>query len=349
MKAIDLRSDTVTLPTPAMRAAMASADVGDDVFGEDPTVKRLEEFAADMFGKEAALFVSSGTMGNLVSLLSHCNRGDEVILGDQSHIFYYEQGGCAALGGIHPRTVANSPDGKLDLLEIKDAIRGDDVHMPRSRLLAIENTHNRCHGTPLEVDYVNAVGDLAAKKGLKLHIDGARIFNAAAALNVDVKALTARADSVSVCLSKGLAAPVGSLICGSHDFIARARRNRKVVGGGMRQAGILAAAGIVALQTMVDRLVEDHANATKLAYGLAGLPKVSIDPERVKTNIVFFELATIPPDTFAAAAAEKGVRILPLGPNRLRAVTNYHVTADDIDQVLQVVNDVLKDLAKATS
>lgn len=344
MKQIDMRSDTVTQPTPEMRKAMAGADVGDDVFGEDPTVIRLEELAADILGKEAAMFVSSGTMGNLVSLLTHCNRGDEVILGNQSHIFYYEQGGCAALGGIHPRIITNAPDGALDLQDVEAAIRPDDVHMPRSRLIALENTHNRCHGNPLAVDYVNAVGQLASTHQLKLHVDGARIFNAAVALGVDVKQLAAPADSVSVCLSKGLAAPVGSVICGSRKFITRARRNRKVVGGGTRQAGILAAAGILALTRMVDRLAEDHAHAARLARGLADLPGITIHPERVKTNIVFFDLDTVAPDVFTAAAAEKGVRVLPLGPQRLRAVTNYHVTEADIDQALGVFRTVLKEV-----
>lgn len=344
MNQIDMRSDTVTHPTPDMRKAMADAEVGDDVFGEDPTVIRLEELAADLLGKEAALFVSSGTMGNLVSLLTHCNRGDEVILGDQSHIFFYEQGGCAALGGIQPRTVTNTPDGRLELQDIEAAIRPDDVHMPRSRLIALENTHNRCHGTPLAVDYVNAVGQLASTHKLRLHVDGARIFNAAIALGVDVKQLVAPADSVSICLSKGLAAPVGSVICGSRKFITRARRNRKVVGGGTRQAGILAASGILALTRMVDRLAEDHAHAAKLARGLADFPGITIDPDMVKTNIVFFDLDTVDPALFTAAAAERGVRVMSLGPKRLRAVTNYHVTEADIDQTLAVFDAVLKEM-----
>ncbi|MFZ0241310.1 MAG: GntG family PLP-dependent aldolase, partial [Desulfobacterales bacterium] len=210
---IDLRSDTITLPTPAMRQAMAAAEVGDDVFGEDPTVRRLEEMAAERLGKEAGLFVASGTMANLVSQLTHCGRGDEMILGDQAHIFYYEQGGSAAVGGIHPRTVPNKPDGKILIEDIEAAIRGEDVHFPRTRLIMLENTHNRCYGSPLDTAYLQSVRRLADRCGLKVHVDGARLFNAAAALSVTAAELAAPADSISVCLSKGLAAPVGSVVC----------------------------------------------------------------------------------------------------------------------------------------
>ncbi|WP_373501390.1 GntG family PLP-dependent aldolase, partial [Desulfococcus sp.] len=232
MQVIELRSDTLTRPTDAMRKAMAEARVGDDVFGEDPTVNRLEEMAAARVGKAAALFVASGTMGNLVAQLTHCGRGSETILGDESHVFYYEQGGAAALGGIHPRTIPNRPDGTLAVEEIAAAVRPDDNHFPRSRLILLENTHNRCGGAPLTPAYTAAVGRLARDRGLSLHVDGARIFNAAAALGVDVRELTAPADSVSFCLSKGLGAPVGSVLCGGKDFIAEAQRNRKVLGGG---------------------------------------------------------------------------------------------------------------------
>nr|MDJ0720185.1 low-specificity L-threonine aldolase [Desulfobacterales bacterium] len=289
MNPIDLRSDTLTLPTPDMRRAMAEARLGDDVFGEDPTVRRLEEMAADIAGKQAALFVPSGTMANLVSLLTHCGRGDEFIVGDQAHIFYYEQGGSAQVGGIHPRTVANRPDGTLDLEAVAHAIRADDVHFPRSRLIALENTHNRCNGTPLPPDYLGEVAALAAGHGLKVHVDGARIFNAAAALGVTVRQLAEDADSLSFCLSKGLAAPVGSLVCSDTHFIMQARRHRKVLGGGMRQAGVLAAAGIVALKTMTDRLGEDHANARQLAEGLAPHRAVRIAPAAIRTNIVYID------------------------------------------------------------
>ena len=265
MKVIDLRSDTVTKPTPEMREAMYRAEVGDDVYGEDPTVNRLEAMAAQRMGKEAALFVASGTMGNLVALLTHCGRGDEVILGDRSHSFLFEQGGMAALGGITPWPVPNQPDGTMRLEDIERAIRGDNVHFPRTRLICLENTHNMCNGAPLTAEYTAQVAELAHARGLRVHVDGARIFNAAAALNVGVQELVQEVDSVTFCLSKGLCAPVGSVLCGSADFVAEARRARKVVGGGMRQAGILAAAGIVALEQIADRMGEDHTRARRLA------------------------------------------------------------------------------------
>ena len=288
MHIVDLRSDTLTKPTPEMRRAMAEAEVGDDVFGEDPTVNRLEEMAAGRVGKEAALFVASGTMGNLVSLLAQCGRGDEIILGDQAHTYINEQGGAAALGGIHPRVVPNEPDGTLDLGRVAAAIRSDNIHYPRTRLVAVENTQNLCSGVALTPEYMHALGRLARQHGLRVHVDGARIFNAAIALGVDVKSLTEDADSLTFCLSKGLGAPVGSLVCGSKAFIAEARRARKVLGGGMRQAGVLAAAGIVALESMVDRLAEDHANARLLSAGLSELPWIQVDPVPLRTNIVYF-------------------------------------------------------------
>jgi threonine aldolase len=249
---IDLRSDTVTHPTPAMREAMARAEVGDDVFGDDPTVNRLQEMAAERMGKEAGLFVPSGTMGNLAAVLSHCGRGDEVILGSKSHTFLYEAGGVSALGGVHSHQASNQPDGTLDLGEVRGAIRSEDDHFPVTRLICLENTHNRCGGVALTVEYTRAAGELAHEHGLALHLDGARIFNAAVALGVEAGDLAAPADSITFCLSKALSAPVGSVLCGSKDFIARARRARKQLGGGMRQAGVLAAAGIVALETMVN-------------------------------------------------------------------------------------------------
>jgi len=251
MQVVDLRSDTVTLPSDEMRQAMARAELGDDVFGEDPTVNRLERMAAERVGKESALLVTSGTMGNLTSILTHCRRGEEVILGDQSHTFVYEGGGIAALGGVHPHTIPNQPDGTLRLEDVENAIRPDNVHFPRTKLICLENTHNRCNGAPLTPQYMAAVAALARRHRLNVHLDGARLFNAAVALGVDVKELAAPVDSLSICLSKGLAAPVGSVVCGPQAFIAEARRVRKVLGGGMRQAGVLAAAGIVALETMV--------------------------------------------------------------------------------------------------
>lgn len=345
MRTVDLRSDTVTQPTPAMRKAMADARVGDDVFGEDPTINRLEEMVADRLGKEASLFVASGTMANLVSLLTHCGRGSEIILGDQSHIFYYEQGGSAALGGIHSRQVPNQPDGKLAIHDIKAAIRTDDIHFPRTKLVLLENTHNRCNGSPLDVDYMHSVREIAVNHGLKVHVDGARIFNAAITLGTKARDLAAGADSVCICLSKGLAAPVGSVVCGTEDFIARARRVRKVLGGGMRQAGILAAAGIVALTEMVDRLKDDHTNARKLAEGLAGMDGLSLDIDCVKTNIVYFEITRIDMQSqeLAEKLATQGIRLLPVGPRQLRAVTNYQVTSDDIKYVLDGFYRVLKE------
>jgi len=336
MPFIDLRSDTVTLPTPAMRKAMADAELGDDVFGEDPTVRKLEQLAARRMGKEAALLVASGTMANLVCQLVHCGRGDEMILGDKSHVFYYEQGGSAAIGGIHSRTVPNQSDGTLLPADILSAIRPDDIHFPRTRLIVLENTHNLCSGSPLTSDYLTQVAAISAENGLNLHVDGARIFNAAVALGVSPAELAAPADSISFCLSKGLSAPVGSMVCGSTEFIARARRMRKVLGGGMRQAGIIAAAGIVALEQMVERLAEDHENARRLASALDGIKGLSrMDPESVRTNILYLEVDS---DFSAPEVAHKlekeGVRVLAKGTRHLRAVTHYGITAKDVDMAV---------------
>jgi len=344
MDTIDLRSDTITRPTKAMRKAMANAEVGDDVFGEDPTVNRLEEMAAQRLGKPAALLVSSGTMGNLAAQLAHCGRGNETILGDQSHVFFYEQGGASALGGIHPRTLANAADGTIPVEAIEAAIRPDDVHFPQTRLIILENTHNRCKGTPLTPAYMEAVGQVAKQHGLKLHVDGARIFNAAVALGVDPGKLTAPADSVTFCLSKALAAPIGSVLCGDEAFIARARRMRKSLGGGMRQAGVIAAAGIVALSEMVDRLAEDHGNAKVLAEGLANISGLRIDPDRIQTNIVYFRVSKpgLDAPTLVARLNENAVRVLPTAADQMRAVLNYHVNAKDVDRALAVFSRVVK-------
>lgn len=338
MRIVDLRSDTVTLPTPAMREAMAKAEVGDDVYGEDPTVRRLEEMAAEITGKEAALFVVSGTMGNLVSILTHCGRGDEVILGDQSHTFHYEVGGIAALGGVQPHPVPNRPDGTMDLGEIEAAIRPRDIHFPRTRLICLENTHNRCHGMPLTPDYTRAVVELARKHSLAVHLDGARIFNAAVALGVEVRELSAGVDSLSFCLSKGLAAPVGSVICGERGFIEETRRIRKMVGGGMRQAGVIAAAGIVALETMVERLAEDHENARRLAEGIAAIPGLRVELEFVRTNILYFDLvAERPgPEEFLNEARKHGILFHRTGTHRFRLVTHYGIVKEDVDYALSV-------------
>ncbi len=342
-KPIDLRSDTVTQPTPAMRQAMMDAVVGDDVYGEDPSVNQLEETVAEMLGKEAALFVPSGTMGNLISVLTHCGRGDEMVLGDQAHIFLYEQGGSAALGGVHPRTVRNRADGTLDLDEVEEAIRGENEHFPVTKLLCLENTHNRCGGRVLPLDYVDAAGELAHEHGLQLHVDGARLWNAAVALNESPARVLKNADTASVCLSKGLAAPVGSVVVGSGDFIRGARRNRKVVGGGMRQAGMMAAAGLIAVHEMVERLSDDHENAKRLARGLAQLDGIEVDVDAIETDIVIFALERddLTPAELSAGLAEHGVLLNPIGGKKLRAVTNYHVEAADVDTVLAAFAEVL--------
>lgn len=344
MKIIDMRSDTVTLPTPTMREAMYQAKMGDDVFGEDPTVNRLEEMAAQQMGKEAALFVASGTMANLVCLLTHCGRGDEFIVGHWAHIFVHEVGASAGLGGLHPHTVPNQPDGTLDLGDVEVAIRGDNIHFPRTRLICLENTHNRCGGAALSVEYTNSLCELARSRHIAVHLDGSRIFNAAIALGVDVKELTRNVDSVAFCLSKGLSCPVGSLVCGRADFIAEARRSRKMVGGGMRQVGVIAAAGVVALEQMIDRLAEDHVNARRLAEELAEIPGLSVDLERVQTNIVYLDLldGSLEPGQFLARLREGGVKIQYTAPRRFRAVTHYGIEAEDIEKALAVVRQVME-------
>lgn len=344
MTPIDLRSDTITQPTDAMREAMANARVGDDVLDEDPTIHELQNLAAQKMGKEAALFVLSGTMGNLVSLLTHCNRGDEMILGDRSHIFINEVGGAAALGGIHPRTIPNADDGTLPLELMEKAIRRADIHYPATCLICLENTHNYCFGSPLTAEYMNAVRDLANKRHLKIHLDGARIFNAAVALSVDVRELTRQADSIMFCLSKGLSAPVGSLICGNLEFIQRARKFRKMVGGGTRQAGHLAAAGIVALEQMVERLKEDHRYARKLACGLAEIEGIRLDINKVKTNIIFFELhhPRLTADVFLRELESQGIKILSTAPGLFRVVLNRNVSESQIDYTLAVVSELLR-------
>ena len=344
MEIIDLRSDTVTQPTQEMRDAMASAEVGDDVYGEDPTINRLQEISAELMGKEAALFVPSGSMGNLAALLTHCQRGDEAILGELSHPYFYEAGSMAALGGIQPRPLRNQPDGTLLLEEIEAAIREDDPHYPITRLVAVENTHNRCNGIPLTAEYIQAVGKLAKKYKLAFHIDGARIFNAQVALGVPAMKLAAPADSITFCLSKGLCAPVGSVLCGSIEFIAKALRVRKQLGGGMRQAGILAAAGIVALEKMVDRLAEDHERARKLAAGLAQIPSLRVNPQY--TNIVRFKLADgskLEPQDIVTRLAKEGVRLGHSGPWGFRTVTHHGIDDAGIEKTLVAFNKIIKD------
>lgn len=342
---IDLRSDTVTHPTPAMRRAMAEAEVGDDVYGEDPTVNKLEALAAEMLGKEAAIFVASGTMANVAAMMCHVRRGDEVILGARSHMYLDEQGAIAALGQAQAMPIMENPDGTLPLDSVEAAIRDDDPHYPITRLICIENTHNACGGQPLSVAYTQAAGALARKHSLKLHIDGARFFNAAVALNVSPAALAGPADSVSFCLSKGLCAPVGSLVCGDREFIARVRRARKVLGGAMRQAGIIAAAGVVALTSMVERLANDHEDAQQLAQGLAKIPGLALDPAQVRTNMVYFDLASDAPLNaleLAAGLKERNILIGPTGPRRLRAVLHYWISPVQVEQTIEAVREILK-------
>jgi len=348
---IDLRSDTVTLPSPAMREAMYRAELGDDVLGEDPTVNRLEELAAGMTGKEAALLGVSGTMGNLLALLAHCRRGDEAILGDNSHIYNYEAGGASALGGIVFHPVSTGQFGELPPPELKEAIRPamSNIHYAPPGVICVESTHNRCGGTILPPVYLREVKALADHAQVPVHLDGSRIFNAAVALGRDVRDFTNSVHSVQFCLSKGLSAPVGSLLCGTKDVIARARRFRKMVGGGMRQAGIIAAAGIVALTEMVDRLAEDHQTARQLAEGLVDLPGMRLNVETVQTNIVIFGPKNPPPEgpSFAQVLAREGVKIGDIGGGRFRAVTHYGITAKDIDEAVKVIRRMWKECVKA--
>jgi len=283
-------------------------------------------------------------MGNLISVLAHCGRGGEVILGDQSHTFCYEAGGISALGGVHPHTIPNAADGTLAVGRIEAAIRPDNVHFPRTQLICLENTQNRCCGAVLPPAYMEEVADLAVRYQLPIHLDGARIFNAAVALGVDARVLTTRVDSLTFCLSKGLSAPIGSVVCGSKDFVAEARRIRKVLGGGMRQAGIIAAAGIVALEEMVERLREDHEDAARLAQGIEKLDGFSIDRDRVQTNIVYFDVTTesLTAEAVVAGLAAQGVQMLALGPGRIRAVTHYGIDSGDIDRTLAVMAEVVQ-------
>ena len=348
MKTIDLRSDTVTLPTEDMLDAMMKAPLGDDVLGDDPTVKKLEEKAADLMGKEAALFVPSGTMGNLVSILTHCGRGDEIILGDKSHTFVYEAGGVSALGGVFVHILPNQPDGTLKFSDIENAIRADNIHFPPTRLICLENTQNYCGGVCLTAEYTDSVAQIAKDNNLKIHLDGARIFNSAVAQKTDVRKLVKNADSVMFCLSKGLSCPIGSVICGSEEFIKKARKNRKIVGGGMRQVGIIAAAGIIALERMIDRLAEDHNNAEKLAGAIAKMNGFSINLDSVQTNIVYFELESedITAQEVVEEARQNGILFLNLGPKRFRMVTHYGIDSDDIETTISVLDCIIEQLNK---
>ena len=326
MPLIDLRSDTVTQPTAAMREAMMAAELGDDVYGEDPTVNRLETWLANELGFAAALFVPTGTMSNLLGLMAHCERGDEYIVGQQAHTYKYEGGGAAVLGSIQPQPIDGEADGSLDLAKVEAAIKQDDFHFARTRLLALENT---MQGKVLPLDYLAAARELTRRRGLSLHLDGARLYNAAVKLGVPAREITQHFDSVSVCLSKGLGAPVGSVLCGSAALIAKARRLRKMVGGGMRQAGGLAAAGLYALQHQVQRLADDHANAAHLGGALAELG-YSVEP--VQTNMVYVQLGERA-GQIKSFMAERGIAVS--AAPRLRLVTHLDVSAEQIERVIE--------------
>lgn len=342
---IDLRSDTVTQPTPEMRRAMAEAEVGDDVYGEDPTINRLEELGAAVMGKEAAVFVPSGTMGNQLAVLAQTTPGDEVIVEAEAHVFYYEVAGLARLGGLQTRTVPGE-HGRLRPEQVAAAVRGENIHFPRTTLLCLENTHNRAGGTVLTVEQTAALAAVAREHGLKVHLDGARLFNAAVALGVPVADLAAPCDTVMFCLSKGLAAPVGSLVAGPAETIARVRQFRKLLGGGMRQAGVLAAAGLIALQDMPARLADDHAKARRLALGLAELPGVRVDLATVQTNIVMFHLSGARSGpALVAELREHGVLANATGPQSVRFVTHKDVSEADVDRTLQAVASLLQAVA----
>jgi threonine aldolase len=342
---IDFRSDTVTRPTPAMASAMATADVGDDVFGDDPTVNELQRRAAALVGMEAAIFVPSGTMGNLASLLAHCARGAEVLVGDEAHIYHYEAGGASVLGGLVYHPVPTAADGSLDLGALERAIRpaSDNAHFAPAGVVCLENTHNRMGGTVVPVAHAQAVAGIAKARGLPVHLDGARIFNAAVAGGRPVTDWTSHTTSVQFCLSKGLSAPIGSIVAGPADFVRDVWRIRKMLGGGMRQVGVVAAAGLVALDTMIDRLADDHENAKTLASGLAAIDGIAIDPSRVQTNIVVFE----PPErwdplAFVTAAGSRGVLLTPFGGRRIRAMTHADVTREDCERAAELIATVAR-------
>lgn len=345
MQFFDFRSDTTTHPTEKMRRAMANAEVGDDVYGEDPTVNALEQKAAAMLGKEQGLYVTSGTMGNLLAVLAHCARGDEAIMGTQGHTFLHEAGGVSALGGVVIHTIPNQADGTLALTDLENALRNpEDVHEPISKLVIIENTQNFCGGVPIGLEYTESVAAFARKHGLLLHLDGARIFNAAVALGLPASKLVAPVDSITFCLSKGLCAPVGSVLCGDAAFVGKARRLRKMLGGGMRQAGIIAAAGIVALDEMVDRLAEDHHRAAVLGDGLRSMAKVHLTKNSPQTNMVFFKLdesVGLSVSQFLDAMKQEGVLLMDSGPAEYRMVTHNDITDKAIEVALDAFKKVL--------
>tara|TARA_X000001036_G_scaffold109206_2_gene102383 strand:+ start:26384 stop:27418 length:1035 start_codon:yes stop_codon:yes gene_type:complete len=343
MQVIDLRSDTVTLPSKEIKQAIFDAELGDDVFQEDKNVNLLEKQAANLSGKESALLVPSGTMGNLISFLVHCPRGTEAILGNKSHTFIYEAGGISAFGGIHSHQLQNSDEGLIDLAEIKQAIRLDNVHFPQTSLISLENTHNMCFGSPISKDYIDEVSNIAKENKLKLHVDGARIFNATTALNISLKDMIDNVDSITFCLSKGLACPIGSIICGSKEFIHSARRMRKVLGGGMRQAGIIAAAGLIAINQLESQIQDDHLNAQLLSDGINNINGLNVDCDKVKTNIIYFELKskTISSTELLTKMKNSGILFFEVSPNKYRLVTHYGITKSDIKYTLSSFQKVL--------
>jgi threonine aldolase len=337
---IDLRSDTVTRPTAGMRQAMAAAVVGDDVFGDDPTVHRLEEETARLLGKEAAVFMPSGTMSNQVAIRSHTEPGDEILLDTNAHIFFYEAGAPAALSGVMCRCLPGAR-GVFDVADVLSALRPPNVHYPPTRLVCLENTHNLGGGRIWPLDRITAVARCAREHGLKLHLDGARLWNASAATGIPVEEYARPFDSVSVCFSKGLGAPVGSALAGSKGYIERARRFRKQFGGGMRQAGVVAAGALYALAHHRQRLTEDHVNARRLAEALASIPGIVIQPEEVETNIVYFQETAMPAPELVRRLAEKGVSVIARGPDSIRAVTHLDVSAEDIEAAIRIFGQVL--------
>lgn len=347
MRSVDLRSDTVTLPTPGMMEAIVTAPLGDDVYKEDPTVIRLEEMAARKLGKERALLVTSGTQGNLVCAVSHLRHGNEVILESESHIYYYEVGGISAIAGAIPRPIKGE-HGALDPVDVEKAIRVKDIHQPETRLICMENTHNRAGGSVITPTQIESVADIAARYGIPMHLDGARIFNAAIALDVDPSEIAKPFDSIQFCLSKGLAAPVGSLVVGSEEFIEKARRIRKMLGGGMRQAGIIAAPGIIALEKMIPRLKEDHDNAKILAKKLSEIEGITIDAAHVETNIVIFDVKDLKTTSqeFIDQLKKKSLKAANYGRTLVRLVTHYDITREDIEYACEVFEQVAKQAAK---
>jgi len=341
VKYIDLRSDTVTLPTKQMRDAIYNAEVGDDVYGEDPSINRLEKMAAEMLGKEAAMFVTSGTQGNQICVMTHTQPGDEIILEEKCHIITYEVGGIGRLAGVQARLISGK-NGIMDPSDIEAAIREDNIHFPKTKLICLENTHNRAGGTVIPMDILKSTYEVAKKHNIPVHMDGARIFNAATYLKQPVKEIAKYADSVMFCLSKGLCAPVGSVVVGSKEFISKARKFRKMLGGGMRQAGFLAAAGIVALEQMTSRLNEDHENAALLAKGLSEIPGILIDMDTVQTNIVICDISGLKMTgrEFAAKLYEKGIRVNGGNSTTVRFVTHYWIKKEDIEATIEAVKSL---------